>query len=100
MIKFISYEASEYAVCLGKLTVEVDGVVLSFGSDLECFPRFWISGGGLLSDYSGSYTAPYELKHGWERDYTQYPKWIKDSIPEILEVMNDNIEWGCCGGCI
>lgn len=29
-----------------------------------------------------------------------YPKEVFDILPEILAVMNSNVEPGCCGGCL
>ena len=69
--------------------------------ELAEYPSFWVSGGccGFDGDYSESYVCPgdWEMEDGiHEKDY---PNEIWNLLPKILELMNDNVPCGCCGGC-
>ena len=58
-------------------------------------PRsFWCSGGGLLEDYAGTYDGE------WISYPDELPENCRQYAYEIDRVFNDNVEYGCCGGCI
>lgn len=91
-VKFVSYKSSSYALCLGTLTLEVDGKIYTFGTKGER-DRFWSSGGYINSDY--------KISHGeWEINYNKLPEELRKYATEIDMLFNDNVEHGCCGGCI
>ena len=95
MIKFISYTGKYPNLCSGVLTVDIDGKIVEFGSN---FDKFWTSGGccGFTDDYDD-----YAETGKWEFSYNDdkvIPNWIDKE--ELLKVFNENVEFGCCGGCL
>lgn len=97
-VKFISYISEPYNLCSGVLTLNVDGQEYQFGSEYRMYPRFWYSGGGcgFRNGYSEShvYTGP------WIIDENKLPDELKQYSDEIDKVFNDNVKFGCCGGCL
>ena len=111
-IEFISYNGSYPNLCGGKLVVKIDDKEVSFGQttkfwswekeeDLADYPRFWCSGGSASFDEDGDVEVigycDWEMSAPIEKDY---PPEIWKILPYILEVMNENVIGGCCGGCI
>lgn len=108
-IEFVSYDGKYPQLCNGKLVVKIDGKEISFGDTHICdfekdktpaeYPRFWCSGGSFR--FSKDFTD-YQIVHsdwelmGREKDY---PAEIWKLLPDILQVMNENVDGGCCGGC-
>jgi hypothetical protein len=108
-IKFVSYDGAYPNLCSGRLVVEIDGKEVSFGyttsffteDKLADYPRFWCSGGSVSFDedwneFVDSY-CDWEMSSPNEKDY---PPEIWKLLPDILEVMNKNVDGGCCGGCV
>jgi len=112
-IEFVSYSGSYPNLCRGKLVIKIDGKNVSFGKtkkfwgwekedELAEHPSFWVSGGccGFDGDYSESYVCPGD----WEMEdcihEKDYPNEIWNLLPKILELMNDHVPCGCCGGCL
>lgn len=97
-VKFVSYTGRYPNLCSGILTLEIDGEEYKFGGygfdDESIFKRFWYSGGGLLSDYSGVTNGE------WRIDIGDLPERFQKYAYEIDAVFNENVEHGCCGGCI
>lgn len=86
-------------LCTGDLTLEIDGEIATFGYGFESkekpkYHRFWSSGGGLNPNYDGAWQGE------WKIDINDIPEQFRKYATEINEVFNDNVEWGCCGGCI
>jgi hypothetical protein len=110
MIEFISYNGEYPSLCRGKLVVKIDDKEVSFGQttkfwswekdeELADYPRFWRSGGSCGFDDDGGYNVPFcdwEMS-AYEKDY---PPEIWKLLPDILKVMNENTDGGCCGGCV
>lgn len=98
-VKFISYTGKGPNLCSGVLTLEVDGVKYSFGSERGCeYKKFWESGGwcgfvGDNDDEDGE-TAP------WVIDVSALPECLQPYAYEIGNVFNENVPYGCCGGCL
>lgn len=87
----IEYTGKYPCLCMGKLKVTIDGIVYNF-------PDYCLTSGGstyFTDDYSNAH-----VENGpWEVD-----KW-PDNFPEkykesTLDAINENIPWGCCGGCL
>ena len=95
-IKFISYTGRFPNLCSGVLTLKIDGVEHTFGDSYKTpkpeFESFWCSGGGLTKDYE-----PYEEE--WQINVDNLPEQFRKYAEEIDRVFNENVEWGCCGGC-
>ena len=90
-IEFVSYDGKYPNLCGGTLKLRVDG------EEWESY--FCLgSGGSCEIDEDGEEhvsTGPWELyRWKFEEDFT------KDEIEKIKRLVNDNVEWGCCGGCI
>ncbi len=104
-IKFISYTGRYPNLCRGILTLEINGERVSFGlNSIEekdkkiDYPPFWESGGecGFYNNYTESYTH----KSKWIINKEEFPDKYKKYFKEIEEIFNENIPWGCCGGCL
>ena len=92
-VKFISYTGKHPNLCFGILTLQIDGKKARFGYG-TLNDSFWVSGGGLNPNYEGAYQGE------WKIDVNRIPKEYRKYATEIDKVFNENIEWGCCGGCI
>lgn len=100
-VKFISYTGEYPYLCMGVLTLEIDGKRVKFGNDCTAsqnYPSFWASGGtcGFYDDYIESYCTSRE----WEIDVEDIPEQYRKYANEIDECFNDNVPYGCCGGCL
>lgn len=96
MVKFIEYTGEYPNLCSGVLTLEIDGEKAVFGYDQQ-HQKFWSSGGSVwFDDDWNDYTAIGE----WQIDVDELPEQYKKYAKEIAEVFNENVEYGCCGGCI
>jgi len=93
-VKFISYTGCYPCLCYGELTLEIDGTKHTFGDGRGCeFHSFWTSGGYINSDYEA-------VQNEWEIDVERLPEQFWDVAEEIDRVFNENVYYGCCGGCI
>lgn len=93
-VKFISYTGSYPCLCSGELTLEIDGTKHTFGYGHDCeFQPFWRSGGYINSDYEA-------VRDEWEINVERLPHQFQDVAEEIDKVFNENVPYGCCGGCI
>ena len=94
MIKFIKYTGEAPNYCRGVLILEIDGKITKFGYDSDCdYEPFWEMGGAWNN-------AGYGERNKWVAETFQvdFPKEL--DIDKLLEVMNENVDPGCCGGCI
>ena len=94
-IEFISYTGKYPNLCSGVLTLKIDDKIVQFGYE-EGYEPFWESGGGCGFDGSRSYIYGGEWVIDEYSDLKEFEP-IKD---KLIEVFNDNVEWGCCGGCL
>ena len=90
ILKFISYDGDYPNLCSGTLIMELDGKQITF-------PDFCLCSGGFV-----------DFDEDWMEIVASGP-WIIDEFPkgfpeelesEALDLVNDNISWGCCGGCV
>ena len=87
-VKFINYSGEYPNLCRGILTLEIDGKVVKF-------PKYCMHSGGYVSFDSDLNEI---VEYGdWSVDI---PEEYLEYKEEILQVVNDNIPKGCCGGCI
>lgn len=107
-VKFVEYTGSFPNLCSGLLTLEIDGKKYTFGWEYTWdgkhiegdFPRFWCSGGRISIDPEEVYRGPWGFGYYADRSY-KIDKYFGDGATnQFLKVMNDNVNWGCCGGCI
>lgn len=99
MIRFISYSGKYPNLCSGILTVEINGKTKTFGICDADYPKFWVSGGQISFDKNWNENI---TKGNWELNANQndYPKSIWKLMPQLIQLMNDNVQYGCCGGCV
>lgn len=86
----VSYDGKYPILCSGVLVVTIDGIVWKFGD--YCLS----SGGNVTFDEEWNDEVdlgPWSIK--------EWPAGFPEELKEItLEVINNNIEHGCCGGCV
>ena len=89
-LKFISYDGEYPNLCGGRLVMKLDGKKI-------IFPRFCLCSGGDVSiDEDGN-----EIIEQGEWFIDKFPKdFPKDLEDTATNLVNENIEQGCCGGCI
>lgn len=108
-VKFISYTGKYPNLCSGVLTLAIDGIEYSFGHDYanydygthsyndNNFDDFWTTGEdcGFTDDWDD-----YCHEREWKINVHELPEQFRQYAAEIDEVFNDNVEYGCCGGCL
>lgn len=110
-VKFISYTGDYPNLCTGVLTLEIDGKEYKFGHDYSNyrngkhtdedpnnpnFESFWCSGGCIAGGMEDLHAETGE----WEIDADDLPEQFRELADEIDRVFNENVDYGCCGGCI
>lgn len=88
MIEFISYDGAYPNLCNGVLKLRID-------DEEVIFPKYSLCSGGTVifnDDWEEFVTVG-----GWHVDV---PERFAAQKEEIEEVVNENVEWGCCGGCV
>ena len=108
-VEFVSYSGKYPNLCSGVLMLRIDGLEYGFGHEVGSYDfkthkfkdnnctKFWHSGGSVCADKDWNFDV-YEDK--WEIDANKIPEQFRKYAAEIDEVLNDNVPWGCCGGCI
>lgn len=87
-IKFVSYDGSYPCLCAGTLVLNIDGKNVQL-------PPYCLTSGGCVT-FNDSWDEDVE-KGPWHVDVpTEYIAYAD----EIRKVVNNNIPWGCCGGCV
>lgn len=110
MIKFISYDGEYPNLCRGILKLEIDGKLWIFDSYYKKpevdddgnihSSKFWYSGGEAGVHFSDGDSEAYCYSGSWELDESEIPEELKDKAQELIDIFNENVDWGCCGGCI
>jgi len=88
-VEFVSYDGAWPALCLGTLVIKVDGK--------EYQLRGLCSGGSC--GFSDDYVESFITKGPWSISLYEYPE-LEPYREEIEMVINENVEQGCCGGCL
>lgn len=105
-IKFISYDGEYPNLCSGTLVLEIDGNRRTFGSTGGGLfgeglhsdnPRFWTSGGGVSFDEDWSECV---TLGEWKLDVSALPDDLKPYGNELIDLFNEHVPFGCCGGCV
>lgn len=112
-VEFISYNGEYPNLCRGTLHLKIDGEDVFFGyrfssalskdeqkilDSTELYSPFWNSGGRC--GFHNQYSDPYTIKEEWQIDVQDIPEKYRKYAPEIDELFNDNVPYGCCGGCL
>ena len=87
MVEFVSYDGAWPCYCSGEVILKIDGKEVSLGACLT-------SGGSVSFDYGRMEEI---FKGPWIVDL---PDGLEDYREEIEKCIDDNIPYGCCGGCI
>ena len=113
-LEFVEYTGDYPNLCSGRLFVRIDGKLVSFGDyclgvkgktddkDVPNYPKFWTPGGHIYAteDWDmGAVQEPWELSV-WRYDEPKFPEDIKELLPQLIDLFNENVDYGCCGGCI
>lgn len=81
----IEYDGEYPCLCSGTLIVYIKYV----------FPEYCLNSGGSIG-FSWDYNV---TKGPWT--ITKWPKDFPENLKDkVLEKVNNEIPWGCCGGCI
>ena len=101
MVNFISYTGKYPTLCMGVLTLEIDGDIITFGNrynnDNIDYGTFWESGGGCGFDEDWE---DYVYSGEWIINEFELPEQYRKYTDEITKLFNANVPCGCCGGCI
>ena len=96
-VEFIDYNGKWPCLCMGTLTLKINGKFVRFGMQ-EKYDKFWESGGEC--GFRGDYTDEYINEDEWIINTDDLPDEYKKYAEEIYIVFNENVPYGCCGGCI
>lgn len=89
-LEFVSYTGAWPNLCSGTLIMSIDGEQIQF-------PQYCLSSGGSCSfdeDWNSYISYGEWSVREWPSDF---PEELKE---KALELINKNIEHGCCGGCL
>lgn len=92
-VEFIDYTGKSPTLCLGTLTLKIDGEIVEFTHE----DKVWWTGGDVGFTHNHQ---SYVKKNEWKIIYDNLPKKYRKYASEIDEVFNKNVEHGRCGGCI
>ena len=107
-LEFVEYTGRYPTLCYGRLFVRIDGKLVSFGDycldekgetpdkDIPNYPDFWQSSGYLDEDWC-AVQGPWEISD-WIKE-EEFPPEIRNLLPQLIELFNENVPHGCCGGC-
>lgn len=87
-VKFISYDGTYPCLCMGTLTIKIKGKTYKLKNCL-------LSGGSVRFDENWE---AYVTSGDWE--LRNLPEELIKYQKEITQLVNDNVPYGCCGGCI
>lgn len=88
MVEFVSYDGRYPNYCSGKLVLRIDGKEVEFPDYCMC------SGGSVWFD------DEYDEHVEWGEWSVNVPEEYANIQKEIEDCVNQNVVWGCCGGCI
>jgi len=89
MVEFVSYDGKYPCLCMGTLIIKVDG-------ETYLFKHAMMSGGCVCKDDDWNMWAE---QGDWEVNLEEHPE-LEPYRKEITDIVNENVEQGCCGGCI
>lgn len=88
MVEFVSYDGKFPNLCSGTLVLKIDGID-------RVFPEHSMSSGGSVS-FDVDWCE--HVCHG--RWGVNVPDDLIDHKQEIEDCINENVPYGCCGGCV
>ena len=115
-VEFVKYTGKYPCYCGGTLYVKINGKMIAFNGivkgrkvinnkNIVCYPKFRKSSGGCHYYDDGVYKDQINEQAPWKFDIgfwneNEYPDDVMRLMDELLRIMNEKVEWGCCGGCI
>ena len=111
-IKFVSYSGEYPTLCHGVLILNVNGKDMRFGyepleypdkpENKDNYPIFWASGGSVAFDEDMNESV---WSGDWEwsvsnSELNELPKEIVENKDLVMKIFNENVQQGCCGGCV
>lgn len=87
MVEFVSYNGSYPNLCRGQLIVRINNKEINLGACLT-------SGGDVWFD---EYWDENIDEGEW---FVDVPKQYEEYEEEITRIVNENVPYGCCGGCV
>ena len=90
MVDFVSYDGRYPCLCSGTLILRIDGMEVSLEGYL-------VSGGHCY--WNSENVGLGKVTRGKWRLHN-LPEEYEHCRDEILKVVNDNVPYGCCGGCL
>lgn len=90
MFEILGYDGHYPNLCSGTMTVRLDGKEIKF-----CY--FLSSGGSVSFD---SEWNEHVTSGPWSIDRESLPEEVRQYAWEIQEWVNNNVPYGCCGGCV
>lgn len=91
MVEFVSYDGKWPCLCMGTLTIRVNDKTYRFNHAM-------VSGGAIYGGPSTDWEM-WSEQGDWKIDLEEHPE-LEPYKDEIERVVNENVEHGCCGGCI
>lgn len=86
-IEYVGIIEKPWALCGSHIILKINGEEIEFDHILS-------SGGYVSWGDDGDH-----IEHGpWS--IGDLPEYLEQYEEEIAKVINDNVDWGCCGGCI
>lgn len=89
MIQFIKYTGEYPILCSGDLYLTIDGEEVVLSNVLSSGGKCYFTGDWEEHVESGP----------WRIDLEDYPQYQQYGA-EILKLVNENVPFGCCGGCL
>lgn len=89
-LKFISYDGSYPNLCSGTLVISLD--------DIEYSMEYCMCSGGSVW-FDDNWDEHVE-EGKWTIRYESLPEPLRPFVSEIENLVNENVRWGCCGGCV
>lgn len=89
--------------------LKIDGIEYCFGHEVGSYDfkvnkykdnnsdSFWHNSGCVLADENWNFDV---YQGEWEIDINEIPEQLRKYAIEIDKVFNNNVPFGCCGGCI
>lgn len=89
MIEFIKYDGEYPNLCFGTLSIKING-------DTYHLDNVLVSGGCICRNENWDMWAD---RGPWSVDLDDHPE-LQQYKEDITRIVNENVPFGCCGGCI
>jgi len=88
-VEIVAYSGAPYSFCSGDLVIKVGGVEWTLERPLSSGGNVWFD-----EDWSEHVEeGPWEI-NDWPDDFPEEAK------KYVIDKVNEEIPWGCCGGCV